>query len=137
AAEERESLVLQFELNTDITEEVVLPTVAEAPPVVMEPLLNFSLNEKPAPAMSAGILNKPMNIYAEAVAAPVVAEVTPVVPTIAPQQPVIDEPVFDMQLVEKTEEPTPAPAPQAAAFEEETLFDDVEEQKKRAAERIQ
>jgi len=105
AAEERESLVLQFELNTDITEEVVLPTVAEAPP-----------------AMSAGILNKPTNIYAEAVAAPIVAEVTP---------------VFDMQLVEKTEEPTPAPAPQAAAFEEETLFDDVEEQKKRAAERIQ
>ncbi|MEN9599519.1 MAG: cell division protein FtsZ, partial [Bacteroidota bacterium] len=96
AAEERESLVLQFELNTDITEEVVLPTVAEAPPA--------------------------MNIYAEAVAAPIVAEVTP---------------VFDMQLVEKTEEPTPAPAPQAAAFEEETLFDDVEEQKKRAAERIQ
>lgn len=130
AVEERESLVLQFELSTDITEEIVLPTVTEAP--VVEPMLNFSLNEKPAVSASAGLMHKPMNIYAEA---PVTAP-QPQQP-VQPQEPVVEESLFDMQLVEKAEEPVLAPVAQVAAFEDDTIFDDVEEQKRRAAERIQ
>ncbi|MCA6440160.1 MAG: cell division protein FtsZ [Sediminibacterium sp.] len=130
AAEERESLVLQFELSTDITEEVVLPKVPEAP--IVEPMLNFSLNEKPAVTASAGLMNKPMNIYAEAV-----ENIPQPQQSTQPQEPVLEEPLFNMQLVEKPEDQIAEPVAQVPAFEEDNLLDDVEEQKRRAAERIQ
>lgn len=116
AVEERESLILQFELSTDITEEVVVPKVAEAP----------------AATISSGLMNKPMNIYAETP-----ANIPQPQQPSQPQEPVVEEPLFNMQLVEKTEEQITEPVAQLPTFEEDTLLDDVEEQKRRAAERIQ
>jgi len=119
--EEKESVVLQFELSTEITQEVKVDEPVEevhVPKTVIEELTTFQVNEKTeeqAPITTMGFLSKPANIYAE--------------------------PEMDMELhiVEK-EQPAPVapvahPAMQAA-FQDD-CFDENEEQKKRAAERIQ
>jgi cell division protein FtsZ len=160
-AEERESLVLQFELSPEITEPVNVPEpVAQVKAPEVDPMLNFRMNEQPASVNQSGILSKPVHIYAnEQVAEPVVAvqmpappvsAIPPVVaetpaPAPAPVEMPAEEPLFEMQLVEKSEtevsmkqEQMPqAPAASAGAFINEHYSDDVEEQKKRAAERIQ
>lgn len=152
--EEKESVVLQFELSTDITQEVKVEEPVEevhVPKTVIEELTTFQVNEKTkeqAPITTMGFLSKPANIYAEpempvqqqAPASVPVAEV----PQPQPQpQPItrVEEPEMDMELhiVEK-EQPAPVapvahPAMQAA-FQDD-CFDENEEQKKRAAERIQ
>jgi cell division protein FtsZ len=152
--EEKESMVLQFELSTEITQEVKVEEPVEevhVPKTVIEELTTFQVNEKTeeqAPITTMSFLSKPANIYAEpeqpvqqqAPAPVIVAEV----PQPQPQpQPInrVEEPEMDMELhiVEK-EQPAPAapvahPAMQAA-FQDD-CFDENEEQKKRAAERIQ
>jgi cell division protein FtsZ len=149
--EVKEELVLQFELSTEITGEVKpVEPVAEAPvaPATQEEeLVNFVVNEKPnaeAVTVGAGFLSKPSNIYAEPEITPAQQpqmEAPKAVPVTAPKQE--EEPAMDLfQLVEK-EAVTPVPVMQAhveqpaqPSFMEEPL-DEVEEQKRRAAERIQ
>lgn len=156
--EEKETEVLQFELNPEITSEVnvVEPPVAEplAPKTEAEELVNFQVNEKTEPNVtpSSGFLSKPSRIYAEpetiiqqpkqAAPAPVV-EMKETEPVSQPQ-PVnkIEEPDTSLQLVMKEEAPskpvTPAPKfEMQAGFQDNAPLDEVEEQKRRAAERIQ
>ncbi|SJZ72880.1 cell division protein FtsZ [Sediminibacterium ginsengisoli] len=147
----KEEMPLMFELSTDLTEEVV---VEKPQPPVSQPatdeMLRFSVSEKPAeparpvtPSYSTG-LSKPSNIYASEPAAPRPAPVPQPVqqveekPKPAPIQ-AEDELQLEMEMhiVEK-EEPRSMPVPQQeiqAGYDD--VMDDVEEQKKRAAERIQ
>lgn len=159
--EEKESAVLQFELNPEITQEVKVEEPVEevhVPKSAIEELMDFQVNEKPTqPAVSilSGLLSKPSNIYAEPevemkapVAAPV-AEMKQPEPVIepAPQpQPIekaIEPELDDIQLVMRDRETTPAPAPapvqhaQPAPSSYSDEIDEVEDQKRRAAERIQ
>ncbi|MEN9685629.1 MAG: cell division protein FtsZ [Bacteroidota bacterium] len=147
--EEKESMLLQFELNPEIT---AMPVTAEEPateenPIMeteAEALVNFQVNEKaeePASIISS-FLSKPLNIYAESEAsiaqpeAPVVEMKQP-----EPQLPVEEHREMDIQLVMKENETVPdiQPAPQEAIseFQHEDMLDEAAEQKKRAAERIQ
>ncbi|MEN9297732.1 MAG: cell division protein FtsZ [Bacteroidota bacterium] len=141
-----ENFTLQFELSTEITAEVVVPEppaeeVHVNKTIVQDELLQFKVNEQPQqPISSNTMFSKPMNIYAE-----------PEMPTPQPVQEVQPQPVIaeikeapvqeeepSMQLIEKEE----APAPKAAvisssSFIDDSVLDDAEEQKRRAAERIQ
>lgn len=155
---EKETEVLQFELNPEITQEPkVEEPVAEmaAPKTEMEELMDFQVNDKPTqPAtVLGGLLSKPMNIYAEpeAVAkttAPVVEMKQPEPqpqPQPAPQVVAKAEDAdLDIQLVMKESEPVQAPPvairqPETpvVTFHDDGPLDEVEEQKRRAAERIQ
>jgi cell division protein FtsZ len=149
--EEKESVVLQFELSTEITQEVKVEEPVEevhVPKTVIEELTTFQVNEKTeeqAPITTMSFLSKPANIYAEP-EMPVQQAPAPVPVAEVPQpqpQPIarVEEAEMDMELhiVEK-EQPAPVtpvvhPAMQAA-FQDD-CFDENEEQKKRAAERIQ
>jgi cell division protein FtsZ len=147
--EEKETHTLQFELSTEITGEVniALP-VDEVPKTEAEELVDFRVSEKPtqAPVVIPSLLSKPRNIYAEpekAAVAPVM-EIRQPEPVAAPvvvakqEEPVMKAAEPEMQLVvkENTESATPQPA-MRASFEADMELDEVEEQKKRAAERIQ
>jgi len=128
--EERESLVLQFELNTEIAAPIVNEPVQEAIKAeekIEENLLNFQINDQPNINISAGLLNKPSNIYAEE--------------SIAKVTVVSEEHIFEMQLVEKSDEmmqqETKVAEQQQSQYTDDGFMDDVEEQKRRAAERIQ
>ncbi|MES2003107.1 MAG: cell division protein FtsZ [Bacteroidota bacterium] len=155
--EEKESMVLQFELSTEITQEVKIEEPIEevhVPKTVIEELTTFQVNEKKeeqAPITTMGFLSKPSNIYAEPEmsvqhipAAPVMERKQPepapvVVP--APIAKADEHEEMELHLVEKEMVTTPpvAAAPRAdmqAAFEEDSI-DEAEDQKRRAAERIQ
>jgi cell division protein FtsZ len=149
--EEKETHTLQFELSTEITAEVniALP-VDEIPKTEAEELVDFRVSEKPAqPVVSIpGLLSKPRNIYAEAEAsapAPIpVAEIKRPEPVPAPVMkqeepaPVMKAAEPEMQLVVKETIETTYQQPAApVSFEADFELDEVEEQKKRAAERIQ
>jgi cell division protein FtsZ len=156
--EEKETEVLQFELNPEITSEVNVaePPVTEplAPKTEAEELVNFQVNEKSevTATPSSGFLSKPSRIYAEpesAIQQPKqAAPPAPVIemkePEQLPVQPVhkIEEPDTSLQLVMKEEAPvkpvTPAPKfEMQTGFQDNAPLDEVEEQKRRAAERIQ
>ncbi|HQR92066.1 MAG: cell division protein FtsZ [Bacteroidetes bacterium 24-39-8] len=123
--------VFHFELSLDLPEtmEVKAPEMEITPEPVakteLEELVNFTVSEQPAVVNTnrfAG-LSKPNNIYAE----------TPVTPPVETEE----EP---MQLVMREEVVAPAPqvAPvQASIPQEDAYLDESEEQKRRAAERIQ
>lgn len=148
--EEKETEIFQFELSTDITGEVSIPEpVAEVtvPKTEREELVTFEVKEKADAPVTPGVnfLSKPSNIYAEpemvtrTVEKPVIAEKAPE-PEPAPQ-PVKEEIVPEMQMFVKEEPVTPVetthkPAVQPS-FEDDSMLDEVSEQKKRAAERIQ
>ncbi len=114
-----------------------------------------NLNNSPASAVRGGYLAKPSNIYAEPrsvdnsnvpdhttppVKQPVLQEL-PVQPSVQKEE----EPSFDMQLVIKDEVSKAADAPRALQTQQPEMFfaedpamrDEAEEQKLRAAERIQ
>lgn len=148
AVEERESLVLQFELSPEISAPVEMPEpVAEVQQPEADAMLNFQINETPASVGSTGFLSKPVHIYAneQKPAEPVVAVQMPATPAPAPMEMAAEEPLFEMQLVEKSEASmqqdqtaqATSGAPANPSFLNEHYSDDVEEQKKRAAERIQ
>jgi cell division protein FtsZ len=136
---EKELSVLKFELSPEITEEVKVEVPAPAPVAKTpeEALTDIRIHEKPeAPAVNIpGLLSKPRNIYAEPESAPQpVAETRPQI-TVQPPAPRPAEPEEEpaMQLVVKeTQQPRPV-----VSFEDDMELDEVEEQKKRAAERIQ
>ncbi|MDE3251806.1 MAG: hypothetical protein KGO92_03300, partial [Bacteroidota bacterium] len=110
-------------------------------------LVTFEVKEKAEAPLTPGVnfLSKPANIYAEPemVARPVektvIVEKAP--ETTPAPQPVKEETVSEMQLFEKEEtvapqETTHKPFVQPG-FEDDSMLDEVSEQKKRAAERIQ
>jgi cell division protein FtsZ len=151
--EEKESMVLQFELNPEITQEVTIeePVVeVHVPKTAIEELMDFQVNDKPAEhvvSVTGSFLSKPSNIYAVAEEKPVQVT-TPVVEMKQPEpkpQPVAktEEPDMEIHLVMKEETKTPPPAPvhhpeMQAAFQDDSMgMDEVEDQKRRAAERIQ
>jgi cell division protein FtsZ len=141
-----ENYTLQFELSTEITQEVKVPEVPQpevhvpVSPVQQDAMLQFKLNEesKPQPqAPVSGLFNKPQNIYAEpdrsAMQQPMRMEVREEPKETTPATP--EMPDMSMQLVEKEEKPQPRMS--NPSFADDQMMDDVEEQKKRAAERIQ
>jgi cell division protein FtsZ len=154
--EEKESMVLQFELSTEITQDVMVEIpITEAPLVksVMDEMLDFQLTDKPAEKVASGLLHKPTNIYAEpeptmlsqlTVIATKPSELPVEVPA-APELVVIaavkaeETPDTEMQLVMRDEVTAPAAISKndARAVGNDDEYDDVEEQKRRAAERIQ
>jgi cell division protein FtsZ len=165
--EERESLVLQFELSTEITEPVVAPTIEETinqvdhqiVAEIVEAHLDFQINEQPSMVVPTGLMSKPSNIYAdeapvETVAVTVIAPAQLIAPVTAPtavtvatpvmaptpvEMPIVEENLFDMQLVEKSAEmmQQAQSVPEQSAYTDDGFMDDIEEQKRRAAERIQ
>ncbi|MEI6264110.1 MAG: cell division protein FtsZ [Sphingobacteriia bacterium] len=163
--EERESLVLQFELNTEITAPVIESAQINQPVAdaiekidqqiveeIVEAHLNFQINDQPSLSVPTGLMSKPANIYAdqtnvEPVAVTVIAPVQQTIPvadstpTVVPSaiEAVADENLFEMQLVEKSDEMMQkAPVvPEPSSYTDDGFMDDVEEQKRRAAERIQ
>jgi cell division protein FtsZ len=148
--EEKESMMLQFELSTEITQEVkvVEAPVEEVhvPRSAIEEMMNFQVNDKPSGAITVGtgLLSKPANIYAEAI--PEVKSSVPVVEMKQPEPVPVEEPIIEksvesgMQLVMKEEMPPAPPVPETsmqASFDDDSIMDEVEDQKRRAAERIQ
>ena len=156
--------VFHFELSLDLPEtaELKAPEVEIVPEPVakteLEELVNFTVSDQPAVVNTnrfAG-LSKPNNIYAETPVTPAPVQaapvVTPIVSAPVPEQapakavtviqptPAVQmEEEESMQLVMR-EEPAPAPqvAPvQASIPQEDAYLDESEEQKRRAAERIQ
>ncbi|MCF1716045.1 cell division protein FtsZ [Flavihumibacter sp. RY-1] len=121
---------------------------------VPEAKIQFDLSENNSPvsAASGGYLAKPSNIYAEPVQGPEPSsrqeDSSPVNEPIRQQLPATpqkdDATSFDMQLVIKDEQPAAeqplAPSTQSSfipSAEEPAMLDEVEEQKRKAAERIQ
>ena len=152
-----ENMVLQFELSTEITQDVMVEVPLEEAPIlrsVIDEMLDFKVNEQPAvkatPATS-GFLSKPSNIYAEPETG-ILSQLTVIAshPSELPAQPApapevvmisttpapVEIPEPEMQLVMREETAAPAPKSQVQAVGEDD-FDDAEDQKRRAAERIQ
>ncbi|ULQ56543.1 cell division protein FtsZ [Flavihumibacter rivuli] len=134
----------------------------EVKPVASQPVINqveperielkLTENNSPVSAASGGYLAKPSNIYAEPQSRSEVKTYTeqtsPVNEPISQQLPAMpqkeEEPSFDMQLVIKDETPAAdqpgAPQTQpsfTSPAEEPAMLDEAEEQKRKAAERIQ
>ncbi len=138
--EPAENFTLQFELSTEVTEEVVVPELPQeevhvTKTIVQEELLQFKINEQPQQPATT-MFTKPMNVYAAPERPAPVQELTPVAP-VAEEKPVAQEEELMMQLVEKEEKPAPVAVAPQTAFIDDSVFDDAEEQKRRAAERIQ
>ncbi|BDQ13424.1 cell division protein FtsZ [Sediminibacterium sp. TEGAF015] len=131
---------------------VIVFDLAPAEPVMQTPPAVHTFEEEveeklpPIPTaihstFTGSALSKPANIYASEM--PATPQVPPVVSV--PQAPPVEEEanLFDMQLVEKPEGYSAPQATMSAAPSNESAdnsgdyFDDVEEQKRRAAERIQ
>jgi cell division protein FtsZ len=158
-----EESIIHFELTPEITGPVA--PVEEQPVANIVPEeLNFKLTDKPAVNESfehqsatndqrSSFLAKPSNIYAQIPdqkpAATNYEEPIPVQPTplkaTPPAKPVEEEPEFEMKLVEREEDPhtadkarsqTKLEQPSITA-EDPAPLDDAEDQKRRAAERIQ
>ena len=154
AAVEKE--VCHFELSVDLPEDAAAPivekeSVPEVAPVVkteMEELVQFKVTEQPSqPEVNRfGGLHKPNNIYAaveennvERFEAPKVEEVKPT--PVKEPAPRLIEKEEEMQLVMREAfEPEAPKQPiyvQASIPQDDTYIDENEEQKRRAAERIQ
>lgn len=139
--EPAENFTLQFELSTEITEEVVVPELPKeevhiVKTIVEEELLQFKVNEQPQQPATT-MFSKPMNIYAEPERPVPVQEITPLAP-VKEEKPLKQEEEMLMQLVEKEEKPmAPVAVVPQSNFIDDSVLDDAEEQKRRAAERIQ
>jgi cell division protein FtsZ len=142
--EEKESMVLQFELSTEITQEVIVEEpVAEIPvaKTEREELVNFQVNDKPAEVVSAigSFLNKPSNIYAEP-EMPIQQVQATVVEIKEPEEsqslPKTEEADMEMHMIMKETPAAIVPQPVQASFQDDYM-DEAEDQKRRAAERIQ
>lgn len=157
-----EEQVIHFELTPEITgpvQEIEKPAIS----AVVPEELNFKLTEQPQNSgdytspdneQRSTFLAKPSNIYAQIPdQKPVVntnyEQTTPVQPepleTTPAAKPVEEEPEFEMKLVEKEEDPGAADKARlqtrmdqsSIPAEEPAPLDDAEDQKRRAAERIQ
>jgi cell division protein FtsZ len=156
AETEVEKEAFHFELSVDLPEATATPIVEkemapEEVPVVkteMEELVQFTVTEQPTqPVVNRfGGLHKPNNIYAETTEdtmehfeAPKVEEVKPT--PVADPVPQLKEKEEEMQLVMREafvpEAPKQPITVQAAIPQDDSYMDENEEQKRRAAERIQ
>jgi len=156
AETESEKESFHFELSVDVPESTATPVLEkemepEVAPVVkteMEELVQFTITEQPSqPAANRyGGLHKPNNIYAvseegniERVEAPKAEEVKPT--PIAEPAPQLKEKEEEMHLVMRENFQPEAPKQpilvQAAIPQEDSYIDESEEQKRRAADRIQ
>ncbi len=155
AEEEKESMTLQFELSTEITQDVMVEVpIAEAHIIrsAMEEMMDFQLNERPAgkTTIATGLLHKPTNIYAEPEAG-ILSQLTVIatIPSELPKEPAPAPEVViisaaplevadtEMQLVMKEETAVVKMETKTAVIDESFLDDEAEDQKRRAAERIQ
>ncbi|MBX2931023.1 MAG: cell division protein FtsZ [Chitinophagaceae bacterium] len=138
--EETESPILRFELSTEVTGEVNIPT----PTVTNE--IQPSNAEENKESVNNGFLTKPSNIYAEPdCEKPSLMSGHLMEPTPATEQHE-ELPELEMKLVVRDENPEAAnenivkaqqESPENLSTEEPALLDDVEEHKRKAAERIQ
>ncbi len=134
-----ENFTLQFELSTEITEEVVVPELPKeevhiAKTIVQDQMLQFTVNEQPQQPATTTMFSKPMNIYAEPeMPATCACSGNKSGNTGCRRKPVVQEEEMLMQLVEKEEKPAPAPVITPASFIDDSVLDDAEEQKRRAA----
>lgn len=141
-----ENFTLQFELSPEITTEVVVPEspveeVHVPKSIVQDELLQFKVNEQPQQPVGNTMFSKPMNVYAEpeipAQPAPQpVQEVKPAIVEVVKEIPAKEE-ELSMQIIEKEEIPAPKAVISPSSFIDDSVLDDAEEQKRRAAERIQ
>jgi cell division protein FtsZ len=146
--DEKEYVQLVYSQSASDIQPIIADTVAPQP---AQPLIAIKNNSLPS-AASGGYLAKPSNIYAEPLrsADPCPEHLTPVKQPVLqePVQPSVqkeEEPSFDMQLVIKddishaADEPRALPTQnlQMPFTEDPAMRDEVEEQKRRAAERIQ
>ena len=145
---EKESMVLQFELSTEITQDVKEDMPVEeihVPKSLIEEMMDFRVSETPTQPVTvyAGLLSKPSNIYAEPETKTQVATVVEMKQPQPEPQPTIELELLKaeeskMQLVMKDHvAPVIAQAEPQASFMDDSMMDEVEEQKRRAAERIQ
>jgi cell division protein FtsZ len=155
--QKNENETFHFELSVDLPATVAVPEpVVEAAPeqapvakTELEELNAFTVTEQPSqPVVNRfGGLSKPNNIYAvveesivEKPAAPVVVEVA-AAPIPAPAPQLIEKEEAEMQLVMREafmpEAPKQAVPVQAAFQQDDSYFDETEDQRRRAAERIQ
>ena len=150
----KENMVLQFELSTEITQDVMVEVPLEEAHIVksvIDEMLDFKVNEQPAikTTVTGGFLSKPSNIYAEPETG-ILSQLTVIAsnPSELPAQPApapevvmisaapVEVPEPQMELVMKeVVAPVAAKTNMKAVGEDD--FDDIEDQKKRAAERIQ
>ncbi|MDE3145497.1 MAG: cell division protein FtsZ [Bacteroidota bacterium] len=142
--DEKGNEILHFELSTEITEETIVPvpvqeTEVNISKVVAEENLNdFKLTEKSVTTVTShSFLSKPSKIYEE--------PETQQEQHVQPEQPVAEEPQLELhfevkeevveeikfEVTEKEEKPQPVVSMQ------DVELDEAEEQRKRAAERIQ
>jgi cell division protein FtsZ len=149
--EEKESAILHFELSTEISTDVVTPQLPlTEPTVTMENELNnpSSLNDNTTESVvNNSFLTRPSNIYAEPDYEKPSSMSGHLMQTPPATQPVEEHPELEMKLVVRDETPDTADVapvkaqkqdlPSNLSAEEPALLDDVEEQKRRAAERIQ
>ena len=126
--------VYRFELQPQVTEPVVNTNLQPQQEPQPEPVNNTA-----AAVTGSSLLSRPSNIYAK----PTVLE-NPQSNPVTPSQPEATLPELELKLVMKEESPEPADVtshvPQSipAAFTEDpAMHDDVEDQKRRAQERIQ
>ncbi len=149
-AETEETPILHFELSTELTEAPVLSNHSEQNPVaenqqIQDNISQVNITKEANSAANAvgGFLARPINIYAEPDYVKPQSE-TPL--ETQPVQPPINElPELEMTLVVKDELPETADeaTPQiqqgqpTMSAEEPAMLDDADEQKRRAAERIQ
>ena len=144
--DEKGNEILHFELSTEITEEIIVAVpVVEAevtiPNAVAEESLNsFVLSEKTVTTVAShSFLSKPSKIYEE----PEVHQEY----TVQPVQPVVEEKPYELHVVEKEEESVTEMTFEVTEKEEkiqapvinmqDVELDEAEEQRRRAAERIQ
>lgn len=111
-----------------------------------EKSITTNTNEPVLLPASGGYLTRPAIIYAEVTEGSIPEKVPEEKPVVIPAQLHIvkeEEEIFDLQLVEKTEQPTAEEEPVAyqkvhiASSEEPPFTDEAEEQRKKAAERLQ
>ncbi|MBC7721057.1 MAG: cell division protein FtsZ [Pedobacter sp.] len=144
--------VLHFELSTTVPNEYVAPkpvvaTIVENDMPVVDETLQFVMSERP---MAPGILNKPSNIYAEAKPFSAWIQEEPKAPETPIEVPVYKAPVFEakqeaeedlplaFEMHEKPVVPVQAPVPTAAVgVGDFDTYDEAEDQRRRAQERIQ
>jgi cell division protein FtsZ len=149
AETEKESATLHFELST---EETIVPQAAvqqeEKPVVEEQPLNNITLTERVQEAVNPlnSFLSKPSNIYAEPNYEKPSQMSGHLMEPALPAQPINELPELEMKLVERAETPEAADEAQVKAQQENqrnmsteapAMLDDVEEHKRKAAERIQ
>jgi cell division protein FtsZ len=158
AETEIEKDTFHFELSLDLPEATTAPIVEkEAEPEVipvakteMEELVQFTVSDQPSqPIVNRfGGLHKPNNIYAvteeesrERFEAPKAEEVKPTPAPVSEPAPILFEREEEMQLVMREafvpEAPKHPIQVQAAIPQDDSYMDESEEQKRRAAERIQ